>query len=537
MDSKNKECPICCEVFNKSNHTKITCGNCEYDCCKTCIRTYLLQDNKSAFPSCMNCNTGFSTQFLITNLNRSWVLNGEFKKAKKNALLDHELSKLPDTMALAEAEKNKRGFIKENEELYKEIAALETKKTKIENAILANRYRIRGEDVPQNLLPFASSTDKSVKILHESKRSFIMGCPDSCCNGFLSKNYKCGLCEKFSCPDCLQIIGCNKQIEHTCNADDLATAKMIRKETRPCPNCGERIFKIEGCDQMFCTQCHTAFSWKTGKIETGTIHNPHYYEIQRQEGIQIRNPHDVPCGGMNNIAFNRLIRILRWTCDDRQGELFLELKSFSENILTLILDSHRTIAEFQQYEIPRLREQIRNGSDCVDARILYLLKDIDKEQLAQMTYSKDRHLKINTDRLHILEILSTCGTEFIRAIAEHPSVDFIRETIWYDLMCNRNGRGRVFLIDNNWIDYGDIDEVKDIVIPTLFTLLNEIEKRIEEFSKIKNYCNDQLKQHSMYNNITTFQINNSFRIIHGRKFTLKGDLVGAKSKKNTILEK
>ena len=52
-------------------------------------------------------------------------------------------------------------------------------------------------------------------------------------------------------------------------------------------------------------------------------------------------------------------------------------------------------------------------------------------------------------------------------------------------MCNRNGRGRVFLIDNNWIDYGDIDEVKDIVIPPLFRLLNEIDKFFNGMSIIQ----------------------------------------------------
>lgn len=53
---------------------------------------------------------------------------------------------------------------------------------------------------------------------------------------------------------------------------------------------------LSNCDQMFCTACHTAFSWKTLRIATGAIHNPYYFAWMREQGAQDRNPLDIRCG-------------------------------------------------------------------------------------------------------------------------------------------------------------------------------------------------------------------------------------------------
>ena len=48
---------------------------------------------------------------------------------------------------------------------------------------------------------------------------------------------------------------------------------------------------------MWCTNCHCAFSWKTGEIERGRIHNPHF--IQYKKKIHSSREHgDIPCGGI-----------------------------------------------------------------------------------------------------------------------------------------------------------------------------------------------------------------------------------------------
>ena len=146
------------------------------------------------------------------------------------------------------------------------------------------------------------------------KREFMMCCPAENCRGFLSTSYKCGICEKYTCSECLEVLGLISETNtldiikgaHTCKPENIESAKTIKKETRPCPKCGARIFKIDGCDQMWCTVdgCSTAFSWNTGHIVTGRVHNPHYYEWLRRNGAgeAPREIGDIPCGGIPNLT-------------------------------------------------------------------------------------------------------------------------------------------------------------------------------------------------------------------------------------------
>ena len=84
---------------------------------------------------------------------------------------------------------------------------------------------------------------------------------------------KCGTCSK-----CLEIKGDTQDADHTCDENNVKSAEIIKKDTKACPKCGTRIFKIYGCNQMWCTGCNTAFNWATGAIyaSNAQFHNPHY---------------------------------------------------------------------------------------------------------------------------------------------------------------------------------------------------------------------------------------------------------------------
>jgi ribosomal protein S27AE len=97
----------------------------------------------------------------------------------------------------------------------------------------------------------------------------------------------------WACSQCHEMKGGTRDNDtHIYKEESIATARFLHADTKHCPSCGAPVFKIEGCDQVFCTQCHTAFSWNTGRAETGTIHNPHY---MRRSGHLERNPEYIPC--------------------------------------------------------------------------------------------------------------------------------------------------------------------------------------------------------------------------------------------------
>ena len=108
---------------------------------------------------------------------------------------------------------------------------------------------------------------------------YMFRCSKEGCNGFVNDRFECELCRTKYCEKCFAPLKSDKVIEiHECNAEDLLTAHEILTSTKPCPKCASRIFKISGCSQMFCTNCHISFDYNTGKIITGHFHNPHRTE-------------------------------------------------------------------------------------------------------------------------------------------------------------------------------------------------------------------------------------------------------------------
>ena len=513
-------CNICTNTFNKCTRMKVVCGQCEFEACKSCMRSYIVTTNVGPTPKCMNCAAAFSTKFLVTQLNRSWILSGKYKETRTANLLDIEMGKIPDTMQAAEAENERRKLEDQNAEFRKRIRILEGEKNRYSNAIIANDYLSRGREVPDR---FATDLVQGTPIQwgenKEQKKKFIMACPGEECKGFLSSGYKCGLCENFTCSNCLIVVGKTKNPEHVCKDEDKLSAELIKKETKPCPGCGERIYKISGCDQMFCVSCHCAFSWNTGTIETGQIHNPHFYEIQRQGGTIMRNVGDVPCGGMPSIGriLRNMFRVSRVYTEDAKSIPYAEdITDFSDKLQLL----HRNLHELQTYDIDRCRTNIRERPSVNrSSRIQYILGDIDKNIFGTNVYQNDIGLQQATDKLHILEILNVCGIETFRDIVENDAIKALNSLAleWKKREDTRHGK----------ISHEDENKLNGI-IKDIFAFT---QNSFSNLDLVRKYCNEQLKELSMTYNCTICDWNENLSKNMGKKYTLKGELVGSAGRK------
>ena len=419
MEAINTDCPICCETFNKSTLTKVTCefGDCNFEACKSCTRTYIL--NTTQDPHCMNCKKTWSNDFVVDKLNSSWIQK-EYKEHRKKLLLDREMSKIPDTIPMAERAMVCREIAQDREKIREERLKLNPMIRQLSEKEGQCNRRIR--DVQNH------------KDDGNQRRKFIMPCQNDDCRGFISNSYKCDLCKMFTCPKCHELLGPEKDANHVCNEENVKSVEAIRENTKPCPKCGTRIQKIDGCDQMWCPQDNTAFSWRTGQIDTGHVHNPHYYEYQRRvnNGQIPRNPGDNPCNQIcsrqelhrvtNNIT-NMLESKKSKMKNDEPNRIIAEeliqkivlLRSWVGLLWWIVQQTIRN----RQYNG---RETINNFErDLTRIRVQYINKDISKEDMAKQILKADKARAKAQAKIQIYDLIMEVSKEQFNTLADARS--------------------------------------------------------------------------------------------------------------------
>lgn len=442
------DCNICGE---DGIMVKITCPYCNFGCCKNCFDTYILTTQGDT--KCMSCKVNF-------DLNTVWKL---CNKTVYKKYLDFRL----DQLIQKEKSLFQESLIEiENEKMARKYSEMKYKFDKIQEILVG--FQIRAvemnnldSEITDTMLSSIGFSFKQLKrmrvrenMAHVSKKieelsagvssdelkknTFIKNCSVTDCKGTLNNKWYCRLCEAPHCNKCGELknttdrnIGDGETKaggEHICDPNSVQTLNEIKKNSKPCPKCGVSIFKTEGCDQMFCIVCHTAFSWNTLQIETGRIHNPHYYEILRKNGEIHREEGDIrPC--------DELMFYL-----DRRHEVYnaILLSNFERSDRAKYYDAPRFVNELDAREWNE-RTYVLNGRTFSDIRKAFI-----KNQIQDVEYRRKMKLKFNkfTKMQEVAQVLSVTKlamSEELKRLIRNENGEYIRELTHVELVCKITG--------------------------------------------------------------------------------------------------
>lgn len=420
-------CEVCVEKFNRSTRKPVCCSKCEYIVCRTCCETYILGSGKLA--SCMNCNVTWDLAFMKGSFTKKFLVN-EYRSFRTKLLFDAERILFPQTQVIMEY---KLQLQRLNMQIAEFSSVLIDKRKELRTLLerltgLHQEIKRKGVEVPvlqQQIVDVHQSVDTirkehdEISIMLTSKVaeknnldttfrarnvSVMTKCPSAECRGYLNNDFCCGLCNVVVCQRCHEI---QDDKDHVCDANAVANVKLISTETRSCPKCMVKISKIDGCDQMFCIKCHTAFSWNTGLIENGTIHNPHYIEMMRQGRSLNRNLLEVRCGREIDMTFI---------------ESNYERGSDQIHQLCFIVMTLRT------YYLP---VYVNAASNNQDLREKYLGNLIPESEFQRLLYIRARDTERQREMGYVLHMFVNVMTEIIyRYFAELTETGLVQNEIY-----------------------------------------------------------------------------------------------------------
>lgn len=496
------DCSICCEEYNKGNRKKTTCPFCTFDCCVACQKRFLIDLPND--PHCMSCKRGYLRGHLKSLVSKTFI-DKDYKCHRENILYEREKCMLPGTQEALEIDAQREEITKALKDVMEQKNKIHAKifKLSFTSSVSDTGYlrQVRTVMTPEQSnevrklyekLPNISVTIRNLKeqrvnlafahlgreqIGEQERRQFVKKCPGDDCNGFLSNHWKCSLCGIKVCHKCHEIK--TEAEEHECNPENVQTAELIAKETKPCPSCGTRIFKISGCRQMWCVHCHVAFDWNTLKIATGLIHNPHYYEYQRSinGGVAPRVPGDVP-GGCEDIPH-------LWSCN--RYWTAMQLKT---DLLIKLQGAHRLLVHIHDEEIPRLPNEYV-AQDNLDIRKKFLKNDINESKFRWLLQRREKNRNKGKELRQLYDMFVTCGTDLIRrTMNPYAKVEDI-ETICKEFVT----LGEYFSENtkNVGVSYGGVIPVVTFnrdhrLWCTLETINKKIKNKKEKTQQVSNPC-------------------------------------------------
>jgi len=157
---------------------------------------------------------------------------------------------------------------------------------------------------------------------------------------------------------------------------------------------------VRNCDQMFCIQCHTPFSWKSGKEELGVIHNPHYFEALRNGNIkEIRHRQNQgECGPIPTYT---------------QIDGYLHYSGLSKSIIDKMYNYYREFIHHRHITLT----YFNNREDRNVERLKYLTGKYDEKKFKQKLFVYHESSLRKKEEHEIMTSYVTIGEELFRSLS------------------------------------------------------------------------------------------------------------------------
>jgi hypothetical protein len=151
---------------------------------------------------------------------------------------------------------------------------------------------------------------------------------------------------------------------------------------------------------MFCIQCHTPFSWKSGKEELGVIHNPHYFEALRNGNIkEIRHRQNQgECGPIPTYT---------------QIDGYLHYSGLSKSIIDKMYNYYREFIHHRHITLT----YFNNREDRNVERLKYLTGKYDEKKFKQKLFVYHESSLRKKEEHEIMTSYVTIGEELFRSLS------------------------------------------------------------------------------------------------------------------------
>ena len=322
MENEENECSVCTEKYTAKLRVKITCNACDYSACKECYKKVISSIITS--PYCINCESVFTREVLVEKFSKGFVIKVITPTVKRFLLADNinkwgkyfiqykekvdKFKKLSNILLLQ---------IKEINSLIEDIKVKECDlgdpdaNRIVQNVVFDSThlyYREQKLAYRRFIESYNDIQDREIRAIASGSpiteqtndvNMILVKCTDSNCDGYQIRN-KCNKCNKEICTKCREEV----KEAHECDPNSVLTVSALSSDNafKKCPKCNIYINRIEGCSQMWCTNCNVAFSWTTGKIINSNAHydNPHYTAFMRR---QASTGNTAPCEEITAHAF------------------------------------------------------------------------------------------------------------------------------------------------------------------------------------------------------------------------------------------